>query len=182
MARFNRVPDPPVQEKDETPEAGFNQGIMMITFTVPGIPIPQPRQRHSIIGHGLAAHVTNYTPKKHKVRSYKAEVQFAFRQAYQGEPIQGPVGIRIVFLFPRTTKIIWKTKPMVRLYHEVKPDADNCAKAVKDALKALAWRDDSQVADLQARKLIVAGDEQPHTEIEIWPLEELVTAQTEQSA
>lgn len=33
-----------------------------------------------------------------------------------------------------------------------KPDADNYIKAIKDALKSVIWRDDSQVVDLHISK------------------------------
>jgi Holliday junction resolvase RusA-like endonuclease len=56
---------------------------------------------------------------------------------------------------------------MPRTYHAKKPDRDNLDKAVMDALKGLAWIDDSQVCDGRIIKLIAAGDEQPHVEIRI---------------
>jgi Holliday junction resolvase RusA-like endonuclease len=37
--------------------------------------------------------------------------------------------------------------------HTQKPDADNLAKAIKDALNRLAWTDDAQVAELTVRKM-----------------------------
>ncbi len=65
-----------------------------------------------------------------------------------------------------------KTKAMPRRYHAQKPDRDNLDKAVMDALKGLAWNDDSQVCAGKIEKFIAAGDEQPHVLIRIVELSE----------
>lgn len=139
----------------------------MISFTVPSIPVAQPRQRHrvaTINGHTMAM---NYTPGKHPVNAFKASVQHAANAAYQGPPIEGPLFLRLVFVMPRPGRLIWKSRPMPRCRHQQKPDIDNLAKSVKDALKGIVWRDDSQVCSAKWSKWIAAGDEQPHVEIEI---------------
>jgi len=46
-----------------------------------------------------------------------------------------------------------------------KPDIDNVAKSVFDALNGIAYRDDSQIYNLWIIKVIAAGDEQPHVRI-----------------
>lgn len=135
----------------------------MIAFTVPAIPIAQPRQRHAIRGN----YVANYTPTKHPVTAFKATVRLSFADAYQGPPLEGPVTLKIAFIFPRPGRMIWKKRDMPRVEHTSKPDLDNCLKSVKDALKGLAWRDDSQVSQLVACKHIASGDEQPHVYVEI---------------
>lgn len=50
---------------------------------------------------------------------------------------------------------------MERVPHEKKPDLDNLAKSVLDALNGIVWRDDAQVASLSMSKQIAAGDECP---------------------
>ena len=66
--------------------------------------------------------------------------------------------------------MIWKTREMPRAFHSSKPDRDNLDKAVMDALKGLAWIDDSQVCQGEIQKWIAAGDEQPHALILITEL------------
>ena len=56
---------------------------------------------------------------------------------------------------------------MPREWKPSKPDGDNVAKLVLDAMNELVWRDDSQVVSLEVLKMIAAGDEQPHLEITI---------------
>lgn len=139
-----------------------------INFSVPAIPIAQPRQRQRIInGKGGKSFASNYTPGKHPVNDFKAGVRMAACQAYQGAPLTGPLGVVVLLVFPRAKQQIWKTKPMPRLPHTKKPDFDNCAKAVLDALNGLLFMDDSQVCCAHIEKCIAAGDEQPHVQVTI---------------
>jgi Holliday junction resolvase RusA-like endonuclease len=73
--------------------------------------------------------------------------------------IDGPVEIRLRFVMPRL-KSHFRTvkgapgpvKPNAPLYHTSKPDLDKLIRCVKDALTSVAWKDDSQVADVTAIK------------------------------
>lgn len=140
----------------------------MIRFIVPAVPVAQPRQRSTSIG----GHQVNYTPAKHPVNAFKASVRMAFAEAYQGPPLEGPLSLSVVFVFPRPKGMVWKNKPMPRVDKISRPDADNCTKAVKDSLHGLAWRDDSQVSRYHEPfgKFIASGDEAAHVEVEIRPV------------
>src|SRR5687767_13234466 len=107
----------------------------MITFTVPTIPVAQPRQRHRVaMIHGKAM-AMNYTPSKSPIADYKATVKMAAMQAYSAAPILGPLTVNIVFVFPRTANkptwlkrespwfVAWKEGR--RVPHISKPDRDN---------------------------------------------------------
>ena len=137
----------------------------MIRFSVPAIPVAQPRQRHRVMATGGKSFVQNFTPAKHPVQAFKATVRLAATQQHSGPPLEGPLCIRMVFVLPRPGRLIWKSRPMPRAWHESKPDADNLSKAVKDALSGLLWRDDAQVACMEVRKVIASGQEQPGVEI-----------------
>lgn len=131
-----------------------------VQFRVPGVPIPQPRPR--VFG-GVAVSA----PKGHPVIAYKEAVNVAAWIAWnQRPPLTGPVAVELLFLMPRPSALRWKTKPMPRLPHTAKPDADNLAKAVLDAL-ALLWVDDNQVFRLNASKWIAAGGEEPGTIVRV---------------
>ena len=118
------------------------------TVFVQGTPVAQPRHRVSARG-GFAR---TYLPKKHPVHAYKKAVHEAAVTA--GLPVfAGPVDVEIaaVFAIPKS----WSKKKRDALaceLHAQKPDADNIAKAVLDALSAF-WQDDAQVAVLRVRKM-----------------------------
>ena len=127
---------------------------MTITFTVPAVPTAQPRQRHRIITSGGRAFAHNYTPAKDPVNSFKAAVQLAASQVYQGPPLDGPLRMEVVFVFPRPKGMIWKKKPMPREWHTPKPDRDNLMKSLQDALNKLVFQDDSQICSGNVEKFI----------------------------
>lgn len=139
----------------------------MITFRVPAIPVAQPRPRATVVG----GHARVYEPRQHPVAAFKASVRLAAAQAYEGPPLLGPLRVDCVFVFPRPSQLIWKTKPMFRIPHTKRPDRDNCDKAVLDALSGLLWKDDCQVCAGSLEKWIAAGDEQPHVEIRVYQME-----------
>jgi Holliday junction resolvase RusA-like endonuclease len=141
---------------------------MLIEFTVPAVPVAQPRQRTTAdINDDGVITVQNYTPTKHAVNAFKATVRMVAASVYKGAPLEGPLRMEIVLVFPRPRKLIWKVRPMPRQWHTIAPDSDNVAKAVKDSLSKLTFRDDSQICDLIVKKFIAAGDEQPHAKITI---------------
>lgn len=138
-----------------------------IHFTVPTIPVAQPRQRHRVVSSGGRTFASNYTPKNDPVNAYKAAVQLAAREAYSGPPLDGPLALLAIFVFPRPKAMRWKTKPMPRVPHCGKPDADNLIKSLTDALNGLTIVDDSRFASVVAAKWIAEGDEQPHCVVTI---------------
>lgn len=71
----------------------------------------------------------------------------------------GPVQCQLNFTLPRpkshfgTGRNADRLKPNVPDWHGKKPDADNLAKAVMDAMSAAGvWQDDAQVSDLRVTK------------------------------
>ena len=116
----------------------------MISFSINLDPMPQPR----IKARRMGAHIQVYTPANALVRAYKASIVEAFAQR-AGEdfvPFKGPLRLSIRFVFER---------PAARMSEEAhisKPDIDNLAKAVLDALNKVAWNDDSQISQLYLEK------------------------------
>lgn len=102
-----------------------------------------PTKRRPRFGNGRT-----YSPKANERE--EAEVRKAFKAANPGfEPLTGAVGVSIEVM-----RKLPKGRPK-RVLSEpdtMKPDADNIAKAVLDALNGAAWLDDSQVVHLKARK------------------------------
>lgn len=145
---------------------------MRITFFVPAVPVAQPRQRHRVVQSGGRSFATNYTPRNSPVQDFKATVRQAASAVYQGQPLQGPVIMRLVFVMPRPRGLIFKKKPMPRAPHCGKPDCDNLFKSTVDALAGTVLRDDKQVYRVEMEKWVAAGNEQPHVEVTIISLEE----------
>ena len=135
----------------------------MIEITIPTVPVAQPRQRHANIG----GHIRNYIPKDNPVWAFKAAAQVAAAAAYQGQPLDHPLRVDVVFVMPRPKSMIWKRRPMPRAPFGKKPDRDNLEKSLYDSLNGLLWRDDSLICDGRVQKVYAAGDEQPHVEISI---------------
>ena len=99
------------------------------------------------------------------------------RAAWEAKPpMIGPLGCEIVAVFPRTAALLRKVRgeykhPTWRLPHGVKPDADNIAKSVLDAVeKAGVILDDKQIALLTVGKHYAMIHEEPRVEVRIWSL------------
>lgn len=176
---------------DAKPEAGPR--VRGIEIVVPGKPYAQPRHRSSAqlpSGDKLMAvmkqartgqhlrqllskliTVRVYLPKDEPVIAYKQAIRLLAMSKFRGMPWEGPVYMEITFLMPRPQHKIWKTRDMPRYPHDIKPDRDNLAKACKDALNGVAYRDDSQVCDGPISKWVCAGGESPKTIIKLARIE-----------
>ena len=124
----------------------------MIEFTVPGIPVAQPRQRTRVANFGGRMVAQNYTPEKHPANEFKATVRRCFPAGESAT--DEPVTVLLRFVFPRPASKTRKRGDNPRLPKISKPDCDNLAKSVLDALNGIAYRDDSQVWNLQVWKII----------------------------
>ena len=139
----------------------------MITFTVPCIPVAQPRQRMRVIAlPGRQPFAQNYTPKNDPVNAFKAAVQQAAVKVHSAAPLDGPLACFIEFVLPRPGSIP-KREGTGRRWRDKKPDAENLAKSVLDALTGLVWRDDAQVAWLLVQKTEAALEEQASVAVTI---------------
>lgn len=144
---------------------------MKIEFTVPSVPIAQPRQRHRIIA-SKGKLVSNYTPTKSPVNVFKASVQYSASIAMKSmSPLEGPLRLRVLFVMPRPLAMMKKKSPNYRAWHAKKPDIDNLEKSLKDALTKIAWFDDAQVCEVFKQKVIASGVESPHVVVSIEQIE-----------
>jgi Holliday junction resolvase RusA-like endonuclease len=119
---------------------------LAVTFTIAGEPVPQPRPRVSTRGGFARA----YVPKEHPVHAYRKAIAEAADEAglvAQDEPLN--VVIDAVFERPKSHLNKAGVKPTApRL---PRPDVDNLAKAVLDALQDVIG-DDTNVARLVVEK------------------------------
>jgi hypothetical protein len=98
----------------------------MIAFTVPGEPVPFARAG----AHGKR----RFTPRK------QSDAMGAVRMFAE----------RAVYLVPESWS---KKRRATALWKSSKPDADNIAKLIKDALSTVVYVDDAQIAELTVQKV-----------------------------
>ena len=132
----------------------------MITVDIYGKIIPQ--QRPKFARHGNF--IQTYDPKP--CRDYKKIVQLFANQAVAKQkgfkPYERAVEVVLWFFFEipksfsdteRVEAAAGKIRPTGR------PDIDNLAKGVLDAVKGILWTDDSLIVTMHAKKFYTAGKE-----------------------
>ena len=119
---------------------------MSITFTVAGEPVPQPRPRVSTRGGFARA----YVPKQHPVHAYRQSLAAAARDAGLSESGE-PLNVVIDAVFERPKSHMRKSGVKADAPRLPRPDVDNLAKAVLDALQDVIG-DDTNVARLVVEK------------------------------
>ena len=119
---------------------------MSLTFSVPGDPVPQPRPRVSTRGGFARA----YVPKSHAVHPYRAAIAAAARAAGL-TPTGEPLNVVIDAVFARPKSHLRKSGVKADAPVLPRPDVDNIAKAVLDALQDVMG-DDTNVARLVVEK------------------------------
>jgi len=131
--------------------------------SIPGPPIGKGRPRASTRG----GFVRLYTPPT--TAEWEGRAAVVLRDLWAGQaPLEGPVSVGILALFPRPQRMVWKRKPMPREPFCKKPDLDNVCKAILDsAEKGGIIRDDKQVWSIDCIALYCAGDESPRVEVRI---------------
>lgn len=129
-----------------------------MTVKVPGRPRGKARPRF-YNGHA-------YTPKN--TRDFENEIRTCYI-AQDGREYTGSilVDVEAIFKIPEswTKKKKWETIDQGKR-PEVRPDIDNIVKIVMDALNGVAYKDDSQVVEVRARKVYALGYEGVHIMVE----------------
>ena len=135
----------------------------MFILEVVGDPVPQKQtqfNRHS--GHA-------YNPSA-KAQEY---IRWQIRPYAPKEPLRCPVQVDLTFFFkpPKSTSSIKRRQMLNHVIHHIKrPDVDNCAYLITNALKTIFFQDDSQIIDLNLHKRYA---EEAKTVIKIVPIEEI---------
>ena len=136
---------------------------MTVHFTIPGEPQGKARPR---VVRGKDGRAHTYTPEK------TAQYEALIRQEYRRQGgVRFPDGSGLaVYLSVRCAvpKSASKKRRAAMLAGELlptkKPDLDNIAKAICDALNGIAYHDDAQIVELYAEK---RWDEIPRVDVEI---------------
>lgn len=135
----------------------------IINIIIPGEPVGKGRPRFVRI----KGFVSTYTDKKTK--DYETLVKVLYKKQYGNfsfgeKPLT--VIIKCYFAIPKATNKTNRAKMIVNeIKHTKRPDADNLAKSILDALNGLAYDDDSQIVALNVEK---GYSETPHTLVTIY--------------
>lgn len=117
-----------------------------IALTIPGEPVAKGRPRWAKFGI--------YTPKK--TVAYETLIQEIFCMTYPGfQPLKGSLCMEINACFTIPKSKGKKEKALMiegKIRPAKRPDIENVAKSVMDALSHFAYDDDSQIVDLVVAK------------------------------
>lgn len=141
-------------------------------LVAPGCPKSQARHRTYTKGKGGRAlpFPINVDPSKRD----KEDLLRIVRTAAPDKPLDCPLEMKLVFYFPYlkshygTGKNSGVLKGSAPVWHTVRPDCDNLAKLVMDALSGVFYKDDTVICKLEVLKQYSMS---PRTEIYIRRLE-----------
>ena len=132
---------------------------MKIEYTVIGTPKPQSRPRFF---RNKAGYMGTYSPKTDWFNIVYAETLKQKQINLNNQQLNGALSIKLCFYMP-IPKSISKKKRATLKFVTKKPDIDNLAKAVLDAINYTnLWEDDSHISHIESSK--VYGEE-PRCEI-----------------
>lgn len=128
---------------------------MKVEFTISGKPCGKGRPRHTKSGH-------TYTPEA--TVNFETLTKLAYQQAGGGMH-EGAISLTIYAYYSIPQSASKKKQTAMLEGHEmpmIKPDVDNVAKIIMDALNQIAYSDDKQVVDLRVLKAYSA---EPRTKV-----------------
>ena len=118
---------------------------------------PRPQKQTQFSRHGP------YDPSYQQ----KKEIQWQIKPYAPKEPLKGPLIVDIMFYLPipKSTSKTLKTQMLNGIVYPMKrPDLDNLAYIVTNAMKEIVYEDDAQIVDLNLKKRY---GEQPKTVIKV---------------
>lgn len=124
----------------------------MITFFVPGTPRPGGSKTPGMSKSGKMF----VRPANKETKIWMAVVSYHARQHYQGELLTGVVKASFIFTMKRP-KNHYRTNGQLKdwapLYHASQPDVGKLVRSTEDALSGIIYRDDSQIAVRDEKKI-----------------------------
>lgn len=137
---------------------------MLLTFTVPGVPVPEGRKRVTTRG-GKVHFYPNERTQNYRDRVAATVHEAMMRCQHADFPTSDPVAMRLVCFTP---------KPKNWLRSQVWPtnarsgDVDNLLKSVMDAMNGKVYVDDRQVVDVQVSKRFPVKGDEPRAIVTLW--------------
>ncbi len=139
----------------------------LVSILLPGDPRGKGRPRFRIVRPKSGAQfVSVYTDAE--TTAYEAGLAKAGAAAMTGSPFVGPLTAFAEAFMPIPAS--WSNKKRAaaaagEVFHVSKPDGDNIAKCVGDALNKIVWVDDSQIVMWQVLKVY---SEWPRLRVSVW--------------
>ncbi len=122
--------------------------MSQVKFSIPGEPCAKGRPRF------IRATGQVMTPEK--TANYEQLVKLSYlQQVERDKPLQGPLVAKVYanFAIPKSvSKKRFQRMISRQEYPQKRPDADNLAKIVLDALNGIAYSDDKEIVCLEVRK------------------------------
>ncbi|MBE3085173.1 MAG: RusA family crossover junction endodeoxyribonuclease [Bacteroidetes bacterium] len=137
----------------------------MIEFAIEGVPIPQHRPRACRRGNFINV----YDSQKKDKENMRWKIKFEYRD----KPLAMPLKIELLFAMPipkSTSKIRRNAMLTNDMPPAKRPDADNLCKWFLDCLTGILYEDDSQIIELNIKKIY---SEYPRTVIKAYPCKSL---------
>lgn len=126
-----------------------------LLFSMKGAPRAKGRPRFRIVKAGRKQFVQTYTDPA--TRKYEASVKAVVAELMAGaSPLHGPLSVSLRFRMPipkSETKATRAGMAAGEVAHISKPDSDNLAKAILDAMNGVAFGSDSQITRLFVTKV-----------------------------
>lgn len=128
-----------------------------VRFSLSGIPVGQGRVRSRLVrpDDPRKPEFIQHYPAPASIQYQRAIAKVARIAMGPRSLLGGALKLVIVAVFPvppSSPRAERKAALAGYIRHAVRPDADNIGKAIMDALKGIAFRDDTQVADLVVAK------------------------------
>lgn len=124
---------------------------MMIRFTLPIVPTAQARPKVAVRGRFAQAYKTQTQQANERT------LEAWLKDYVPAAPLSGPLALDFVAGLPVPASVSKKHRETMLAGLELpakKPDLDNIAKQLKDAMTRLQfWRDDAQIVTLRCKKV-----------------------------
>jgi Holliday junction resolvase RusA-like endonuclease len=111
--------------------------------------------------------------KDKRTTRYLDAIRLFARAHTPKQALAGPLGIEVLFVMARPSRLQRKKDPAGRLWMDLRPDHDNLLKGLQDALAGF-WADDGQICDARIQKIYAAKGETPSIQISIFTIDEFL--------
>ena len=131
----------------------------MTYFEVPGQ--PQSKARARTFYHKQAGRVVSMTPNETVLYENLIKTSFLASESKQTFFDKEPLEMFITAYFPIPKSTTKKDRQLIKerkLFPTKKPDADNIAKVICDALNGVAYHDDTQIVKMEVRKVYTENE------------------------
>ena len=124
----------------------------MISFFVPGI--ARPGGSKTPVGRKDGG--TGMRPAGKYTKTWMGVVSYHARQHYTDDPLTGVIKASFIFTMKRPKnhyRSNGELKKWAPLYHTSKPDVGKLVRSTEDAMSGIIYRDDSQIAVRDEKKI-----------------------------